>query len=181
MLPENNPPPTIEYTLLGLLYQVPSHGYSLYEKIKDDESLSLIWRVKRSKLYYLLEKLENQKLIQSTRVPGENRPARKEYQLTKKGKSAFLAWVEAPVKSGRYVRLVFLARLYFALQLSQDKALHLIDQQRAECLAWIESLQTQLNVIDTPNLITTQAYSFRIGQIQAILTWLDECETLLTP
>ncbi|RLD03437.1 MAG: hypothetical protein DRI56_12475 [Chloroflexota bacterium] len=173
----NYSPPTIEYILLGLLSQEPGHGYSLYEKIKGDESLSLIWQIKRSKLYYLLEKLESQKLIESTRVPGENRPARKEYHLTEKGTHAFLHWVESPVKSGRHVRLIFLARLYFALQLGHDKTLYLINKQRAECRAWIENLQTQLNAIETPDLITTQAFTFRIGQIRAMLDWLAECET----
>ena len=173
MSPENHPPPTIEYILLGLLSQAPGHGYSLYEKIKGDESLSLIWQVKRSKLYYLLEKLEGQKLIEATRIPGENRPARKEYQLTEKGKSAFLAWIESPAQKPRHVRLIILARLYFSLQLDQKKALNLIEKQRAECHAWIENMQTQLDAITPPNFITEQAYRFRIGQIQAILDWLD--------
>ncbi|MEA2008065.1 MAG: PadR family transcriptional regulator [Chloroflexota bacterium] len=177
MSPSNNPPPTIEYILLGLLHQAPSHGYGLYEKIKGDESLSQIWQIKRSKLYYLLEKLESQKLIQSTRISGENRPARKEYHLTEKGTNAFLSWIETPVKKARYVRLVFLARLYFSLRIGKHHALNLISKQRTLCQTWIESLQTKLNAIDTPSLIITQAFTFRIGQIQAMLDWLAECET----
>ncbi len=175
----NHPPPTIEYVLLGMLYQNPAHGYDIYKKIHDMESLSLIWQVKRSKLYYLLEKLEKQKLLEATYIPVENRPDRKQYRLTEKGQNAFLAWIETPVEVARHVRLLILARLHFALQIGQEIALNLIKKQRAQCQTWIESMQAQLDALENPDFIIQQAFSFRIGQIQAMQDWLDECETRL--
>lgn len=172
----NHPPPTIEYVLLGLLHQEPSHGYDLYKKIKGNETLSQIWRLKQSKLYYLLEKLEDQVLIEATRVSAENRPARKVYHLTEKGVKTFLAWIESPVKRARHVRIVFLARLYFAFHVNREHALNLIARQRAQCQAWKESLENQLQDAASSDFIITQAFTFRIGQIQAILDWLNECE-----
>ena len=54
---------TLEYILLGLIREQPDHGYALFERLRNTKELSLIWQVKRSKLYYLLDKLESEDLI----------------------------------------------------------------------------------------------------------------------
>ena len=176
---KNNPPPTIEYILLGLLYQESGHGYDLHKRIQDIGSLSQIWQVKRSKLYYLLEKLEKQKLLKATYISSKNSPGRKEYQLTEKGKAAFITWVETPIEKARNLRIVFLARLHFSLQLGEEQPLRLIAAQRDKCQTWIDNLQSQLNAAKESDFITQQAFIFRIGQIQAMQAWLDGCEASL--
>ncbi len=176
MSSRNYPPPTIEYILLGLLYQNPQHGYSLHKELEAMDSLARIWHVKRSKLYYLLEKLERKKLIQATRVPSENRPNRDVYRLTQEGKRAFLNWVEAPIQVARHVRLVILARLYFALSLGSETALRLLERQQEQCQQWLDSLRTERESLEHPDFITEQVFNFRIGQIQAMSVWLEDCQ-----
>lgn len=139
-------------------------------------SLARIWQVKRSKLYYLLEKLECKNLIQATRVPSANRPNRDVYHLTPAGERAFLEWVEAPIKVARHVRLVILARLYFALSLGPETALRLLERQQEQCQQWLDSLRAERESLEQPDFITEQVFNFRIGQIQAMSTWLEDCQ-----
>jgi len=176
MSPRRRSPLTIEYILLGLLYQRPEHGYELHKEIQKSQGLSHIWRIKSSKLYSLLDRLEKQGLLSSRAVPSEKTPARKEFQLTEEGKRVFLDWIQIPVDSARHMRIVFHARLYFALKLGEEYAIKLIAVQREECQGWVESMRAQLMTLENPDFITGQVFTYRINQVVAMLNWLDDCE-----
>lgn len=176
MSPRRRSPLTIEYILLGLLYHAPKHGYELHKEIKESPGLSNIWRIKPSKLYSLLLRLENQGLLVSNPVPAEKTPSRNEFQLTSEGERVFLEWVAAPVGSGRHMRLVFHARLFFALRLGEEYAHQLIDAQRRECQAWVARMEEQVAVFDHPDFTTEQVFAYRISQVRAMLDWLEEVE-----
>jgi uncharacterized protein Smg (DUF494 family) len=51
----------------------------------------------------------------------------------------------------------------------------LIEEQIQETLSWLKSLSAQLEGLEDPDLVTEQVFTFRIGQIQAMLDWLKEC------
>jgi PadR family transcriptional regulator AphA len=177
MSPRRRSPLTIEYILLGLLFHDPKHGYELHKEIKESQGLSHIWRIKPSKLYSLLDRLEIQGLLLSRSVPSEKTPARKEFQLTQEGETVFLDWIQAPVGSGRHMRLVFHARLFFAMKIGEEQAINLISVQRDECREWVESMQAQLAAFENPDFTTGQVFTYRINQVEAMLDWLDDCES----
>lgn len=172
---DTHPSITLEYILLGLLKDSPDHGYALYEKVQGAPELSLIWQVKRSKLYYLLDKLAGEGLLSSSMRAQEGYPDRKIYQLTREGVQAFEKWLTSPVLSSRYVRIAFLSKLYFALQRENDQALELIDAQRRICQGWLTSLEEEHDQVEEDDFISRQVYLFRIGQISAMLSWLENC------
>jgi DNA-binding PadR family transcriptional regulator len=166
---------TLEYILLGLIQEQPAHGYALFEQIRSTPELSLIWQVKRSKLYYLLEKLESEKLL-LVRVSSQGPyPDRKIYQLTSPGKKALKDWMNSPVLSSRYVRLAFLSKLYFLLRNNKKGAVDLINKQREICDGWLQNLERQFQSQEKDDFITSQVFLFRIGQIKAMLEWLEKC------
>lgn len=166
---------TLEYILLGLLEGHPQHGYALYQKLQETRELSRIWHVKRSKVYYLLDKLADQELLTSRVMAVDHVPDRKVFSLTEKGTREFQSWVRSPVRSGRTMRVAFLSRLFFALSEGQKTALDLIETQIQETTTWLGSLSAQLDQLEDPDLITEQVFTFRIGQIRAMLDWLEEC------
>lgn len=166
---------TLEYILLGLLQEQPLHGYALYRKLRDEQELSRIWQVKRSKMYYLLEKLEEKGLLTSEFVHSPSHPDRKMYRVTGKGQREYRSWMKSPVESGRHMRIAFLSRLFFALREGEDQALALVDKQITLCRSWKESLADQLAGFQDPDFITQQIFHFRIGQVQAMLDWLVSC------
>ncbi|MCB0169741.1 MAG: helix-turn-helix transcriptional regulator [Anaerolineae bacterium] len=174
-------PLTIEYALLGLLYHQARHGYEIYQELLNEDGLGLVWRLKQSQLYALLAKLEQQGYMDATLEPQEGRPPRKMLQLTPAGRDAFLSWLRTPVPQGRKMRLEFMAKFYFARQIEPSSAATLIDKQRIICQDWLASLQTQANTLSTESSFEWLVYQFRIGQVEAMNTWLDICErTLVT-
>ena len=74
-----------------------------------------------------------------------------------------------------------MAKFYFARQIEPSSAATLIDKQRIICQDWLASLQTQANTLSTESSFEWLVYQFRIGQVEAMNTWLDICErTLVT-
>jgi len=172
-------PLTIEYALLGLLYQQPRHGYEIFQQLLAEDGLGLVWRLKQSQLYALLTKLEQQDYIIATLEPQDARPPRKMLQLTAAGREVFRDWLQTPVPQGRKMRLEFMAKLYFARRLEPAAAVALIDGQRDICREWLASLQTQADALSAERPFEWLVYQFRIGQVEAMLNWLDVCEQAL--
>lgn len=166
---------TLEYILLGLIREQPAHGYALYERLRNTPELSLIWQVKRSKLYYLLDKLESDEYLTSSVSSQDSYPDRNVYQITPGGVEVLENWMHTPVLSSRYIRLAFLSKLYFVLQENKQRAAELINQQIEICQGWHENLLQQHQALDTRDFIPSQVFLFRIGQIKAMLDWLNNC------
>lgn len=166
---------TLEYILLGLIKEQPAHGYALYDRLRNTSELSLIWQVKRSKLYYLLDKLETEGLLSVSVSSQGPYPDRKVYQLTSRGKKTLESWMNSPVMSSRYIRLAFLSKIYFLLKENGEGTAELIDQQVKICQGWLQNLQRQQQSLELDDFINSQVFLFRIGQINAMLEWLGNC------
>jgi DNA-binding PadR family transcriptional regulator len=166
-------PLSIEYILLGLLDQEPMHGYDLYKRLNSLEPVNLVWRIKQSQLYAILDRLEVEDLVSSTIIPGESHPNRKQYSLTKSGRKDFEAWRSSPVEHGREIRMEFLAKVYFALLKNKETTLTLINAQRAACMTWIDNLERLLSETPDTQMYERIVYQYRLAQMNAIIEWLD--------
>ena len=175
MSPRPSAPLALEYVLLGLLDRQPMHGYDLYKEITSQREIALVWSIKQSQLYAILDKLEARGLLSSDLIPGEAHPDRKEFQPTAEGHKAFLNWMQSPVHHGRDMRQEFLARLYFALQNGQEYASELLGQQRMVCLSWKSRLERQFQAPEGQNQFARLIFHYRMGQINAMLDWLEMC------
>ena len=172
-MPRQQSPLSIEYILLGFLEHQPIHGYDLYKKITNFDAISLVWKVKQSQLYALLERLEEEGLITSSMISGESRPNRRQYQITSVGRQTFYAWRVSPVQHGREIRQELLAKIYFALQAGPEIALELIEEQKTLCYEWLNDFHYALmNTTDT-QVYERIVYQYRISQVQATIDWLD--------
>lgn len=168
---------TIEHALLGFLRQQPRHGYAIHQALAKPGGLGPVWQVKLSQLYVLLNKLEDAGYVSTTTEPQENKPPRKLFHLTAAGQTAFLSWVEEPVENGRSLRLEFLVKLYFARREGPEITERLLLAQREQCQAWLAAEQ---EIVREEMANNSQygclVHQFRSGQIQAMLTWLNDCE-----
>ncbi len=175
MSPRRQSPLSLEYVLLGLVDQNPIHGYDLYKKIVSAEGVSLVWQIKQSQLYALLEKLEAEGLLTSSLVAGEAFPLRKEYRTTNLGRQSFYAWMTSPVEHMRDVRQEFMARLYFALKVGSNLALELIEGQIHASTEWLHGMQDAYTALESERQYERMVYRFRIAQTEALLAWLASC------
>ncbi len=169
-------PLSIEYILLGLLADNPCHGYELYRQITHFDAISLVWNIKQSQLYALLDKLESDGLLVSTLIAGNSHLMKKEFRLTSTGIQTFKAWKTSPVDHPREMRQEFLAKLYFCLKDGGEAGFELIEEQRAMCCEWLTSQQMEFASMKDDQDFERMVFHFRIIQTQAITEWLDYCE-----
>jgi DNA-binding PadR family transcriptional regulator len=174
-------PLTIEHALLGFLRQQPMHAYEIHQTLLRAEALGLVWHLKQSPVYVMLERLEEAGYVTPSLEPQGSRPPRKLLHLTVAGQQAFEQWQAAPVAHGRDFRLEFLAKLYFASQGEPAAAGALIADQQATCRGWLLDLRAQANELSEPRDYDWLVIQFRIGQIEAILSWLDICADTVAP
>jgi DNA-binding PadR family transcriptional regulator len=173
-----------ENLILGLLCEQPRHGYELAQLVNSDEALRIIWYLKRSEVYFLLDKLLDKGMIEEsgdvtpsavqTRDPIGG-PPRVIYAATPVGRVLFEHWLMTPEKSPRDLRAAFLAKLYLALRREPSVAVRLLTAQREILEDW----QERLLVPVSENSFVNMARRLRLRQVQAGLTALDEIRGML--
>ncbi len=168
-------PLMIEHALLGFLRLRPMHAYEIHQTLLRSEALGLVWHLKQSLVYVMLERLEAAGYVSVVLETQGSRPPRKILHLTPSGQAAFARWLVAPVAHGRDFRLEFLAKLYFASQGHPDSATTLIAGQQQACREWLVELRMQADALSDARDYDWLVLQFRIGQIEAILAWLDIC------
>lgn len=168
-------PPGLEMMVLGLLRDEPMHAYEMHGRLAQAEALGLVWRVKQGHLYALLARLEEAGSVGSTTQIQMNRPPRKVLHLTEAGRAAFDRWLTEPVAHGRDFRLEFLAKLYFATREGGTTAGALIERQREACEGWLGTLREHISAAPADRPFDRLVLQFRASQIEAILTWLNDC------
>lgn len=180
MSPLRQSPLALEHALLGFLRQSPMHGYEIHQRLSDPAGLGAVWRIKQSYLYALLTRLENEGLIAIAILEAQDfRPPRKVFALTAEGEQAFLHWVQSPVEHGRDVRLNFLVKLFFARHEGNEAVVRLLERQRLACHNWLNDQEEAAAVLVETKVYQWLVSQFRIGQLQAMLDWLDTCERTL--
>jgi DNA-binding PadR family transcriptional regulator len=178
-MPRVNVPLSTEFALLGFLRQQPMYGYEIHQQLSRATGLGLVWRLKQSQLYALLAKLEREGYVATTIEYQDARPPRKMFELTESGRQAFQDWVQRPVQQGRKLRLDFLAKLYFAQLEGPEVATRLIEQQRMACRDLLRQQAEETEALRHGQPYDWLVHKFRLGQIEAMLAWLDTCQEAL--
>jgi len=142
---------SLRHGLLGLLNYQPMTGYELDKEFK--ESLAHFWQAKAQQIYRELNAMEQNGWLISERVPQEDKPNRRVYTITKKGKSEFMDWLYSPgadIENATRVKSVFFMRLFFAGETSREQALELLYSYRKQCLGGVEEMD-RANEIFSPS------------------------------
>jgi PadR family transcriptional regulator AphA len=182
MSPLLRQPLTVEHALLGFMHERPMHGYEIHQHLAGLAGLGLVWQVKLSHLYAMLDKLEGDGYIIGRQQAQDTRPPRRIFRLTSAGRKAFHDWLSRPVSHGREIRLEFMAKLFFARREGPESVSRLIDRQRQECAEWRAKLLAQAAASPGRGSFEWLVYQFRIRQVETMLDWLDLCaETRLEP
>lgn len=157
--------------LLGLLMSGPRHGYELHQEIEQD--LRAVWRIGLSQLYAQLKQLQEAGLVVAQMEPQPDRPPRKMYEVTDKGREAFLHWLRQPTPYLRLMRVEFLLRLYLFDRLSLPGVEQLIAAQRAVCGQQAQHFGQA--AAQAGGGFSQLVNEFRRGQMEAAIRWLDRC------
>ncbi len=171
MCPMIRRPPGIEIALLGFIRQGPQHGYQIHQMLSDPLGLGPIWKLKQSQLYALLGKLEKDGLTWGVLEPqAVARPPRRVFHLTRAGQVVFQKWLETPVDVPRAIRQEFMAKVYFGRMEGEALVRKLFDAQCDTCRAWLEATRAEAT---EPASFSEFINTYRVGQIEATLAWLE--------
>ncbi len=111
---------TLQYALLGLLSYHDQTGYGL-KKLFDD-SIRNFWHASISQIYRELNALQAKGFVTSQVLPQADRPDKRVYSITEKGRAAFSEWiVHFPEKLSKEKRDEFSLRLFFGSSIGKDE------------------------------------------------------------
>lgn len=91
-----NKPASLDMALIGFVQDAPRHGYEIYQLLNGTPELRRIWRIKQSRLYAMLARLEDAGLLRSDVVMQEGRPPRKPSGRRKRAPSRSSAGAPSP-------------------------------------------------------------------------------------
>ena len=125
--------------LLGILFQGKMHGYGLNEHV--DHAMGLYTDVKKSTVYYTLEKLEKEGCVaQETEREGK-RPERRVYRITEEGRTHFIDLLREHLRSYERTYYADDIGVVFMDQLPTAEARQLLAEKRERIRASLEQLR----------------------------------------
>lgn len=132
----------VDYAILGVLIEQPTHGYSLKKYLVENVSRS--FGINDGQLYPALARLEGRGWIRKRVVPQARNPAKHHYSVTPEGRVAFESWLAGAEESARcdfFLRHEFLQRCAFFRHLSPETAERQIRAQIDEVEARLAELE----------------------------------------
>ncbi len=166
-------PLTMDFILLGIIQQKPTHAYDLYRTLTGSEELKTLWTFRQSRLYAVLDKIEKNGLISTSIDQESSLPVRKICTLTAEGESVFENWLHNPVEHMNEIRSDFLGKLYFLKDRPEPERKAVIEAQIYSCRKWQESIEKKLKQHPEPDDFLHIVYSFRAEFIRSTLHWLE--------
>ena len=165
-------PLTMDFILLGIIGQKPTHAYDLYRQLTASEELKTIWTFRQSRLYAVLDKIEKNGLITTRIDPDSGLPVRKICTLTPEGISTFEGWLHRPVDHLNEIRSDFLGKLYFLKDRPADERQKVIDDQILCCEKWLDNTEKKLSLYPDPQVYLNMVCRFRKESILSVIRWL---------
>ncbi|WP_052712274.1 PadR family transcriptional regulator [Domibacillus indicus] len=167
------------FILLGLMTTGCSTGYSMKQLI--DTGLSHFWKISYGQIYPALKKLTDEGLAEVQQETQEDKPDKKVYNMTPKGKKALEQWLASPIEGGLPVQKnEWLLKLFFSRHESTETAIVKIKQYK-EQLQQRFSLYKQIEKMITECAVRSEDERFWLFTLRhglkltsAALDWCDE-------
>jgi DNA-binding PadR family transcriptional regulator len=117
---------SLRHALLGFINYGPMTGYELKKFF--DTSVAHFWNAELSQIYPALKAMESDGLVEMQVDVQEDRPNRKEYSITDKGREELVEWLAQPVEPER-VREPTLIKVFFGANLPKQQLIDVIQDQ----------------------------------------------------
>ena len=152
--------------LLGLLSETDMHGYGLNEYV--NQAMKLYTDIKKSTIYYTLDKLENEGYIDHEIEREGRRPERRVYKITSKGKEYFLELLRRHLSD--YTRTYYAddIGISFMHRLPADEVRRLLTEKRENIRAALKDFREQPKNDENRRYVV----SHNIAHLEADLAWI---------
>jgi DNA-binding PadR family transcriptional regulator len=170
---------SLKYAILGLLSEGPRHGYEL--KGLYDEALVPNAKLNFGQVYPTLDRLRRDGCVEQDVVSQDDRPDRKVYALTERGRKQLQDWIETPTEVNSERRNETFLKLMLARRLRGMDPLQVLRVERRACFARLHEL-TQARARakeDGEPLQTILLLDLAVLRLEAFMKWLEGCDQLL--
>ena len=174
---------SLPHAILGFLQMKPMTGYDLKTDCFD-RSVAFFWPADQAQIYRTLDKLAEQGLVESHVELQEERPNRKVYQITDRGREELARWLQTATPLPTY-REPFLVQLFFAGQLGNAEVIELLKAQAEAHQARLADYHSvPLPRLDDPGIdrsTTFQRFTLELGlrTEEAYIAWLESAIAFL--
>jgi PadR family transcriptional regulator AphA len=126
---------SLKHALLGLLSEREGTGYDLTRMF--EISMSHYWHAGHSQIYPLLDQMEKDGLIAFQHVVQKEKPNKKIYRITPRGREDLVSWLRVSPRPPRY-KDESLLRVRFFRNLPETEAIALLLARRREHQATLD-------------------------------------------
>jgi PadR family transcriptional regulator AphA len=126
---------SLPHAILGFLKYGPRTGYDL--KRMFEASVHHFWSAQQSQIYQTLTTLEKRGWASVDLVRQDDRPNRKEYNITEAGRAELRRWLGQP-RPEPPTRSPFLVQLFFSGELTDDEVLAVLEEKAQELRGTLE-------------------------------------------
>ncbi len=166
----------IQHFLLGILAMRPLYGYQI-KKICDAH-FSQLRPLNYGSIYPNLKRLMNKGLVTQTVNPQDNRPNRKVYTITERGRREFQKWLHQPAIQPPVIQDEFTLKFLFSQEMPKEEVLELLERQVERVRSWRADLQNKEK--ESASDYSSSAYASMLGELfqeihSATLRWLVRC------
>jgi DNA-binding PadR family transcriptional regulator len=171
---------SIKHAILGLLADGPLHGYEL--KTAFEENLVPASPLNYGQVYTTLERLGRDSLVAHEVVSQTERPDKKVYALTERGRNELQTWLESPSRLDLDLRNETFLKIILARRLYDASPRRVLTVEKQSCLVRLhEVTETKACAqLEGASVQTILLLDLAILRLEAFLKWLERCEGLLT-
>jgi DNA-binding PadR family transcriptional regulator len=173
----------LKYALLGFLHYRSLSGYDLKRLM--DASTTHFWHADLSQIYKTLKSLESEGAITSRIEAQEERPDRRVYSITERGRDDLRAWLNRPLTETTPLKETLLLKVFFGaggdleklrmqLQLQRDLHQQQLQHYQSQTLTDIEENAAFIGATPTDALLWDTTRRAGVLYEEMYIRWLDE-------
>ena len=165
---------TTSYAILGLLTFGAMSGYDVLKLV--EQSIGHFLSPAKSQVYTDLRRLARAGLATEEMVEQEQRPNKRIYSITDKGREALVRWLNEGPFEPDHVRSPFTVRLFFGNLVDRSSVIAQIEELRRNAERTHAELRaTEADIKDNPELFFPYlTLKSGLVQCEAEIRWADE-------
>ena len=170
---------SIKHAILGLLAEAPGHGYDL--RAAFETQLAPQSRLNYGQVYTTLVRLQRDGLVANEVVSQTERPDKKVYTVTDRGRGELSEWLTQPSALELDLRNETYLKIMLARRLEGFDPLETIAIERRACLERMHDVaQARAKTGSSAEPFGTRVLlDLALLRLEAFSKWLERCEELL--
>lgn len=172
---------SLTYGILGFLSYGSMTGYDLAKAFGC--SVNFFWNAQTSQIYRELGRMEGEGLVASELVLQTQRPNKKLYSITEKGRESFQGWLSSQEGMVHPMKNAFLMKIFFSGFRTPKESIRMLQDYRRQLLESQEQMKAIPSDIEAygrdmeayPTIYWGMAADFGGRYMQMALDWAQAC------